>query len=145
MPRLKTRSNSAFRLIYHLVLVTKFRRESLTSEMLGRMKSIMNELLTKWECELIEFGGESDHIHLLFETHPSVDLSKLVNNIKTVTSRRLRSEFSEHLSKFYWGSKPQFWSGSYAIISVGATAPLAKLIEYLQNQEKPDGSNVASL
>ncbi len=113
--------------------------------MLDRMKSIMNELLTKWECELIEFGGESDHIHLLFETHPSVDLSKLVNNIKTVTSRRLRSEFSEHLSKFYWGSKPQFWSGSYPIISVGAPAPLAKLIEYVQNQEKPDGSNVASL
>ena len=145
LPRLKTRSNSAFRLIYHLVLVTKFRRKSLTEEMLGRMKSIMNELLTKWECELIEFGGESDHVHLLFESHPSVDLSKLVNNIKTVTSRRLRSEFSEHLSNFYWGSKPQFWSGSYAIISVGAQAPLAKLIEYVQNQEKPHESNVDSL
>jgi putative transposase len=102
------------------------------------MQEIMKELLTKWECELIEFGGESDHIHILFETHPSVDLSKLVNNIKTVTSRRLRSEFSEHLSKFYWGNKPQFWSGSYAIISVGAQAPLEKLIEYLQNQEKPE-------
>lgn len=136
--RLRTRSNSAFRLIYHLVLLTKFRRKSLTSEMLDRMQEIMKELLTKWECELIEFGGESDHIHILFETHPSVDLSKLVNNIKTVTSRRLRSEFSEHLSKFYWGNKPQFWSGSYAIISVGAQAPLEKLIEYLQNQEKPE-------
>ena len=74
----------------------------------------------------------------LFETHPSVDLSKLVNNIKTVTSRRLRSEYKEHLSQFYWGTKPQFWSGSYAIISVGAQAPLEKLIEYVQNQEKPE-------
>ena len=84
-------------------------------------------------------------MYLWLETHPSVDLSKLVNNIKTVTSRRLRSEFSEHLSNFYWGSKPQFWSGSYAIISVGAQAPLAKLIEYVQNQEKPHESNVDSL
>ncbi|WP_017748201.1 transposase [Scytonema hofmannii] len=33
------------------------------------------------------------------------------------------------------GNKPQFWSGSYAIISVGAQAPLEKLIEYVQNQE----------
>jgi putative transposase len=74
--RLKTRSNGAFRLIYHLVLVTKFRRKSLTGEILTRMKSIINELLFKWECELIEFGGESDHVHLLIETHPSVDLSK---------------------------------------------------------------------
>ncbi|WP_414587336.1 transposase [Scytonema sp. PCC 10023] len=46
-----------------------------------------------------------------------VDLSKLVNNVKTISSRRLRSEYAEHLSQFYWGSKPQFWSGSYAIIS----------------------------
>ncbi len=136
--RLKTRSNSAFRLIYHLVLVTKFRRKSLTGEILARMKSIINELLFKWECELIEFGGESDHVHLLIETHPSVDLSKLVNNIKTVTSRKLRSEFSQHLKKFYSCEKPQFWSGSYALISVGAQAPLDKLIEYVQNQENPE-------
>jgi putative transposase len=136
--RLKTRSNSAFRLIYHLVLVTKFRRKSLNSEILDRLKSISNELLFKWECELIEFGGESDHVHLLIETHPSVDLSKLVNNIKTVTSRKIRSEFSEHLAKFYWSKKPQFWSGSYALISVGAQAPLNKLIEYVQNQENPE-------
>ena len=138
MQRLKTRSNSAFRLIYHLVLVTKFRRQSLTGEILERMQEIIKQLLFKWECDLIEFGGESDHVHLLFETHPSVDLSKLVNNIKTVTSRRLRSEYKEHLSQFYWGTKPQFWSGSYAIISVGAQAPLEKLIEYLQNQEQPE-------
>ncbi|WP_152589084.1 IS200/IS605 family transposase [Nostoc sphaeroides] len=135
---LKTRSNSAFRLIYHLVLVTKFRRTSINAEMLDRINIIIKELLTKWECELIEFGGEADHIHTLLETHPSVDLSKLVNNIKTVTSRRLRSEYSEHLSKFYWGTKPQFWSSSYAIISVGAQAPLSRLIEYVQNQEKPE-------
>ncbi len=135
---LKTRSNSAFRLIYHLVLVTKFRRKSLNAEMLDRINIIIKELLTKWECELIEFGGEADHVHTLLETHPSVDLSKLVNNIKTVTSRRLRSEYSDHLSKFYWGTKPQFWSSSYAIISVGAQAPLSRLIEYVQNQEKPE-------
>jgi putative transposase len=135
---LKTRSNSAFRLIYHLVLVTKFRRKSLTSDILERMQLILRELLAKWKCDLIEFGGEADHIHLLFETHPSVELSKLVNNIKTVTSRRLRSEYSEHLSQFYWGAKPQFWSSSYALISVGAQAPLDRLIEYVQKQEKPE-------
>lgn len=135
-PPLKTRSNSAFRLIYHLVLVTKFRRPSLSSQIRERMELILRELLQKWECDLVEFGGESDHIHLLFETHPSVELSKLVNNIKTVTSRRLRAQYTEHLAQFYWGSKPQFWSGSYALISVGAHAPLDLLIEYVQNQEK---------
>jgi hypothetical protein len=38
--RLKTRSTSAFRLIYHLVLVTNFRRDALTGEMLERLEEI---------------------------------------------------------------------------------------------------------
>jgi putative transposase len=135
---LKTRSNSAFRLIYHLVLVTKFRKKSLSSELLEDMRCILNQLLVKWECSLIEFGGESDHVHVLFEAHPSIEVAKLVNNIKTVTSRRLRSQYKEHLSQFYWSEKPLFWSGSYAIISVGTGATLEKLIHYVQNQEHPE-------
>jgi putative transposase len=136
--RLKTRSNSAFRLIYHLVLVTKFRKSSLTGEMVERIEQVVKNVLQQWGCELVELGGEANHVHILFEAIPSLDLSQLVNNIKSVTSRRLRAEYAEHLKRFYWGDKPQFWSGSYAIITVGAQAPLAKLIEYLQNQEKPE-------
>jgi putative transposase len=66
-----------------------------------------------------------------------VEVSKLVNNIKTVTSRRLRSDYKQHLAKFYCSDKPLFWSSS-AIISVGAGATLDKLIHYVQNQEKPN-------
>ncbi|MEB3247824.1 MAG: IS200/IS605 family transposase [Microcystaceae cyanobacterium] len=135
---LKTRSNSAFRLIYHLVLVTKFRKNSLTGEILDRIKEIFRTTLAKWECELIEFGGESNHVHVLFEAIPSVDLSKLVNNLKTVSSRLIRKEYPTHLKKFYWSEKPMFWSGSYALITVGTHASLDKLIQYVQNQEKPE-------
>lgn len=138
MTVLNTRSNSAYRLIYHLVLVTKYRKPSLNPAILDRMRIIINQLLVKWECALVEFGGEADHVHMLFEAHPSVEVSKLVNNIKTVTSRRLRSDYKEHLSKFYSSDKPLFWSSSYAIISVGAGATLDKLIQYVQNQEKPN-------
>ncbi|EGJ33715.1 MULTISPECIES: IS200/IS605 family transposase [unclassified Moorena] len=89
-----------------------------------RIELILKQLLGKWECDLVEFVGVADHVHILFEAHPSVGLSKLVNNVLTVTSPRLRFKFAEHLSKFYWGSLPQFWSGSYAIISVGTQGPM---------------------
>ena len=138
LQRLKTRSNSAFRLMYHLVLVTKFRHDTLTGEMLERLEEIFDLTLRKWDCELIEFGGAKNHIHVLFEAIPSVDMSKLVNNLKTVSSRLMRKEYSAHLKQFYWSEKPMFWGGSYALITVGSQAPLAKLIEYVQNQEKPE-------
>jgi putative transposase len=61
----------------HLVLVTKYRRKAFTSEMLNRPNIVMGELLEKWDCKLVEFNGEEDHVHLLFQYHPDVELSKL--------------------------------------------------------------------
>ena len=46
-----------FRLIYHLVTRTKFRKKSLSDEMLSRLEEISKDVLVKWESELIEFGG----------------------------------------------------------------------------------------
>jgi putative transposase len=51
----------------HLVLTSKYRRKVFTGEMLNRMHDIFLDLLVKWDCKLIEFNGEEDHIHLLFQ------------------------------------------------------------------------------
>lgn len=102
--------------------------------MLDRLREIFSETLKKWEGELIEFNGEADHVHLLLSVSPKVQPSKLVNNLKTVSSRLIRKEFAEHLSKVYWG-KPVFWSRSYCIISCGG-APLSVLAQYIQQQAK---------
>jgi len=55
-----------------------------------------------WAIELIEFGGEEDHIHLLLDMHPSIMPSRFINSLKTVSSRLIRKEFSSHLEKYYW-------------------------------------------
>ena len=85
----------------------------------------------KWDVELEEFGGEKDHVHLLLDMHPNLTLSRFINNLKTVTSRLIRKEFEEHLSKFYY--KPVLWTRAYCIISAGG-APLSVLSEYIQKQ-----------
>ena len=56
----------------HLVLTTKYRRKAITGEMLERLHAILAELLAKWDCKLIEFNGESDHVHALFQYHPAL-------------------------------------------------------------------------
>ncbi|WP_222703375.1 transposase [Candidatus Arsenophonus triatominarum] len=57
---------------------------------------------------LEQFGGEADHVHLLLDMHPNIMPSRFVNNLKTVTSRLLRKEYSEHINRFYW--KPVLWT-----------------------------------
>ncbi len=123
-----------FNIKVHLVLVTKFRRKCITKTMISFLKENFERLLTKWGCQLHEFNGESDHIHLLISLNPNIQVSKLINNLKTVTSRLVRKTFTTHLRRFYW--KPVFWSRSYCIISCGG-APLSILKQYIENQESP--------
>jgi len=119
----------------HLVMTTKYRRKAFTAEMLKRLEDILVDLLAHWDCKLVEFNGEEDHVHLLFQYHPDLQISKLVNNVKSVTSRKLRQEYAEHLEKFFW--KDVFWNGSYFVASCGGVT-ISKLKEYIENQNSPE-------
>jgi len=86
----------------HLVLTTKYRRKAITPSMLARLQEIVQMFCQEQGCEIVEFNGEADHIHLLFTYYPQLTLSKFVNSLKTVTSRLIRKEFAEELQKIYW-------------------------------------------
>lgn len=131
---MKSHYHCVYDLKYHLVIVTKYRKKCLTQTMINRLNELCVELCLKWEITLLEFGGEDDHIHLLLEMNPTIQISKFVNNIKTVTSRYMRKEFTEHLKNFYW--EPVLWTRAYYISTVGG-APLATVKEYIQKQERP--------
>ncbi|CAN5792111.1 hypothetical protein BH23CYA1_BH23CYA1_15470 [soil metagenome] len=100
--------------------------------MLERLEQVCQSTVEKWEGEVLEFNGEADHVHLLLSLNPKAQPSKLVNNLKTVSSRLLRRDFSEQLTKVY-RSKPVFWSRSYCLISCGG-APISVLKQYIQQQ-----------
>jgi putative transposase len=119
----------------HLVLTTKYRRKAFNTAMLERLHTIFEELLIKWDCKLVEFNGEENHVHLLFQYHPDLELSKLVNNLKSISSRKLRQEFLEHLKTFY--SKDVFWNGSYFIARCGGVT-VSTLKKYIENQQQPE-------
>ena len=99
------------------------------------MEELFRDLLVKWDGRLVEFSGEGDHVHLLFETAPTTKLSDLVKNLKSVTARKMRQEFGAELAPYYW--KPYFWNHAYALISVGGRANLENLLKYIENQDDP--------
>src|SRR5262245_26014277 len=93
-----------FSLTYHLVLTTKYRRKVITNEMLTRLRKIFDETLEKWDCQLIEFNGEVDHVHLLLNATPNPQLSVLVNNLKTVYSRLIRRSSTKCIGNRSFGT-----------------------------------------
>lgn len=127
----KSSSHAVFNLKLHVVFVTKYRRPTLTPELLAYLESAFAEILAGWRCRLLEFGGEADHVHLLIDIHPALDISVLINNLKTASARRARNRFGEHLAEFY--RKPLFWHRAYCVASVGG-ASLETVRAYVQSQ-----------
>lgn len=133
--RLNSQNHCVFQTSYHLVLVTKYRRKVFTKAMLDQLKLLCRERASDWEGELLEFNGESDHIHLLLMLPPKHALADFVNALKTGTSRQLRNLFAENLRGIY--RKPVLWSRSYFVATCGG-APLEVIKQYIQQQERPE-------
>jgi len=131
---MKSHYHCVYDMKYHLVLVTKYRHPCFTNNILNRLEEICRKQCEQWEVELIEFGGESDHIHLLLSLNPTIQPSKLVNSLKTVSSRLIRKEFPDELREYYW--KPVLWSRAYCLLTAGG-APIEILREYIENQDRP--------
>ena len=107
---IRTGRHCVFVLHAHLVFVTKFRHGVFTGPHLERLEEIMRAVCGDFEVELAEFNGEPDHVHLLVHFPPKVALSKLVNSLKGVSSRRMRQESPDLARHYYRANRP--WSGS---------------------------------
>ncbi|EIU9113094.1 TPA: IS200/IS605 family transposase [Salmonella enterica subsp. enterica serovar Paratyphi B] len=121
---------SAYLLHVHIVFVTKYRRKVFGERHLEKIRQYVSEICTDFGAVLQECDGEADHVHMLITYPPTVQLSKLVNSLKAVTSRRLRNDFID-LRDVY--SKPVLWSRSYFVGSCGG-APLEIVKKYIQHQ-----------
>jgi putative transposase len=148
--------NKGYRCVYslniHLVLVTKYRKKVINQEILKRLNEILASTCEKWSSKLTDFNGEPDHVHLVIDFPPDVEISKLVNNLKTVSSRLIRKEFADVLrsgsptmeapqaagvvNRIY--SKPVFWTGAYFVASCGGVT-VEQVRKYVENQSKIAG------
>jgi putative transposase len=127
----KSSSHAVFNIKLHIVFVTKYRRKALNPALLDFLKVSFEEILKSWRCSLLEFGGEEDHVHLLIDIHPALDISVLINNLKSASARKARNQFSQHLATFY--GKPLFWHRAYYVGSVGG-ATLEMVKAYVEAQ-----------
>ncbi len=114
----------------HLVFITKYRRDVLSALAIRDLNGIFAKVCEDFGAELVECSGEDDHVHLLITYPPKVILSKLVNSLKGVSSRRLRDMRPEITGRYHQGV---LWTPSYFVASCGG-APLSVVAEYVRSQ-----------
>lgn len=135
MSELRKGRHCVFMLHVHLVFVTKYRRGVFDAQALDELRGVFEKVCKDFEAELIEFDGEDDHVHLLVSYPPKVALSKMVNSLKGVSSRRIRQ--GNHVGvQHALGRTKSLWSPSYFAGSCGG-APLDVVRQYIQSQRTP--------
>ncbi len=134
MIKLDTNAHSVFMLWYHLILVTKYRRQVFNDEVSNRAKEIFENIASNYHITLIEWNHDSDHVHILFRSHPKTELSKFINAYKSASSRLIKQEF-ESVRKQLW--KSYFWSQSFCLLTSGG-APIEVIKQYIESQGEKD-------
>ena len=69
--------HSVSRLVGHLVFATKYRKRILAGKHLTPMHSVCIRGAEKSGFQLLEFNGETDHVHLLIEHSPATPVSQI--------------------------------------------------------------------
>jgi putative transposase len=94
------------------------------------LKDKIREISTRFEVNVLNIECDKDHFHMLFKAKPTLDMTKYLNAVKTITSREIQRNFPE-VKKFLW--KNQFWSRSYFLATTGQVT-LDQLKKYVENQ-----------
>lgn len=116
----KSSSHAVYLLRLHFVFVTKYRHKLITPEIEEELRIAFDHIANGWQATIVECGVEADHVHVLIDVIPATDISRLANNLKSASSRRVRNKFTAWVDQFYW--KPYFWHRGYFVATVGNVA-----------------------
>ena len=127
---LDTNNHSVFLLHYHLVLVTKYRRQVIDDEISEFAKDTFIRIAESYHITLVEWNHDKDHVHIVFKAQPKTELTKFINAYKSASSRLIKRDFPR-VKQFLW--KEMFWSKSFCLLTTGG-APIDLIKKYIQNQ-----------
>ena len=120
-------SQSLAQIYVHAIFSTKNRVPCLAPDLCAELYPYTVQVLNNMNCPAIQVGGVSDHMHILCRMSKNVDASKLIEGIKTPTSKWVKTQ-GTGLRNFYW-------QGGYGVFSVSPTN-LDRVKRYILGQEE---------
>lgn len=116
---------------YHLVFVTKYRKEIFTNdEKRQYLKDVLLKLATNTNTEIEQIEVMKEHVHLLISFSPKYSISDIVKSLKGTSAREWFKKYPE-TKQLLWNG--HLWTPSFYCGTVG---DVSKNIvnEYIKNQ-----------
>lgn len=99
----------------------------LTAPICKELYAYLATVVRRVDCECFRVGGVADHVHLAVRLSRTVTVAQLVQDLKTGSSKWLKTQTPE-LAQFAWQS-------GYGAFSVGPS-DLNALLAYIDTQEE---------
>ncbi len=126
-PKLIAMPQSLCLVVIHVIFSTKERRALLDAGTRPKLHAYLATVARNAGCECCRAGGVADHVHLAIRLSRTITIADLVENLKTASSKWLKSQ-SPDLAVFSW-------QRGYGCFSVGPT-DLDSLLAYIDGQEE---------
>lgn len=91
------------------------------------------EITERYELQFVEIGYETDHVHFLVQSVPSMSVSDMVRKVKSITAKQLFTKHPELKVKLWGGN---FWTSGYFANTVGQYGNAEVIKKYIENQGK---------
>ena len=131
--------HSVYRLQYHVVWVTKYRRRILNPGVSAYLRKILPKLVRSMPGVQIEtIGFDRDHLHMVLVIPPKYSISSVIGQLKSQSASRMRKSF-DWLDKVYW-KENVVWSPGYFVSSVGIDEEITK--NYVEHQGEQDSGQL---
>lgn len=127
-----TTSSSVTNLNYHLVWVTKYRKQILNEKVRQRLKQYIEQICQDKECKIKAMEIMPDHVHILIQMPPKISVTAMIKFLKGTTAKWLFRDFPE-IKQSLW--KNHLWSPSYFASSIGDCSQ-ETIVNYINNQWK---------
>jgi len=133
--KLHRQAHCVYKAQYHIIWITRYRRKILVQgvkEYLRKAIGEVREFHPDWFIE--EVGIDVDHVHLHMVIPPKYAVSKVVETIKCVTSRRLKMKFPQMIRKVYWDDEG-IWARGFFVSTVGINETVIRNYVKFQGQQ----------
>jgi putative transposase len=124
-------SHAVYRLRYHFVFITKYRKSVLKGDIAKEIRKLTREICRTHDIEIVKGHIRPDHIHLLLDVPPKMSPSKVMQAIKGKTSHHMLQDH-RRLRKEFWGR--HLWARGYFVATTGTVTDEA-VAQYIENQD----------
>jgi putative transposase len=126
---LETGPHTAYALQYQFVIIIKYRADLLTGKMAEGIGEITGGISEDFGVNIQNVNVGSDHVHIPFTAKPTTNLTKFINSLKGVTSRKIREKNPEVRQAL----NSAFWQPGYSLATTGQMN-IDVLMEYVEEQ-----------